>query len=267
MNNQKRYLSEVLSLDSWHDPIRTETGSAVHVEVSFQRGRLGGDDADFPFTFNIALRKALLTIDLESPLSIDRRTIARSIPPNQGELTQILDAQKKSKNNASLKGKLSPSSMHISASGGASFESGVSQEQKLKLVQQIPKTVAIPKPGGSQSYSWELFPGYEEYLSGQPWHPVDEPRFYTVSAKGKSKLSPSIKITMSCLLEDIIIDNLEMKDCRPLAIIKEMALNKVNNAAAVQYIKQCMKSMQLEAGALDDRFSKLIIADVISTES
>ncbi len=93
MNNQKRVLAQVLSIDAWHGPIRTDGDvSAVHVELSFQQGRMGGDDPGFPFTFNIALKRALLTVRLEPPLKLDRNSVARQIPSNQGEYTRIMAA-------------------------------------------------------------------------------------------------------------------------------------------------------------------------------
>lgn len=266
MNNQKRYLSQVLSLDAWHDKISTDSGSSVHVELSFHSGRLGGDNSEFPFTFNISLRKALLSVEVEHPLEIDRRTIARSIPGNQAELTKIIDTHNVAKSNASFGGKISPASMHVSASGSMQLDSQVSQEEKMKIIQAIPGIIAIPKPVNSQSYSWELIPGHSESLDGQPWHPVDEPRLKTLPAKKKSKLSPSVKIKLSCLLEDINITDLKLKDERPIAIIKEMAINKMNMKAAIQHLKLSLGEMQLEAGQLDDRFSRLLIADMLASE-
>lgn len=82
-------LAEVLRLDAWHKPLRTDGGtSSVYVELSFEEGRLGGD-ADLPFTFRVRLKRALLTIEVEEPLKIDRASIARPIPKSEVERKQL----------------------------------------------------------------------------------------------------------------------------------------------------------------------------------
>ncbi|WP_454280123.1 hypothetical protein [Sphingomonas sp. Marseille-Q8236] len=94
MSNNRRVLAQALAIDAWHEPMRFDGQTfSVHVELSFKSGRIGGDDPNFPFTFNIALKRALLILKMEEPLVIDRRTVARSIPANTAEMTRIVDAR------------------------------------------------------------------------------------------------------------------------------------------------------------------------------
>lgn len=268
MNNQRRVLAELLSIDAWHDPIRiNKNTSKVHVELSFRQGRLGGESDDFPFTFNVALKRAVLTVTLEPPLELDRNSVARRIPTNQAEMTRITSAREAAKSNSEFGGRVSPTSIAATAKAGIGKETEISRAEELKFVQPTPKIIAIPRPGGAHEYYWELLPGFDEVLDGQPWDPVKEPRFSTKVLNEDSRIERVIKATVSCKLEDIVISDLLLKNPTPINIIKEMAFNRVNEAAAIQQLKLTLKDMNLEAGAVDNRFSELMIADVLSVES
>jgi hypothetical protein len=268
VSNRRRVLAEVLSIDAWHEPMQFDGKNfSVHVELSFRQGRVGGDNPDFPFTFNIALKRALLTLSLEKPLSIDRKTVARSIPANQAELTRITTAKSEVKNSAELGGKVSPTSMAFALSGKAGGSQAKLHENQMKFVQDVPRIIAFPQPGGAGEYSWELKPGQTESLEGQPWDPVAEPRF---SAKYKGeippKIGPIIKALVSCKLEDIEITDLTLKDTSFVGQIKEAAFHKVNKAAAIQHLKFSLREMELETGDFGDMFSAVAIADLIVSE-
>lgn len=268
MNNQRRVLAELLSIDAWHDPIRVDsTTSNVHVELSFQQGRIGGDDDKFPFTFNVSLKRAILTVKVEAPLEIDRKTVARHIPANQAELTKITSARETAKSSAEFGGRVSSKSMTAALGAKVGDETEVSKAAELRFVQATPKIVATPRPMGAHEYAWELTPGYEEILEGQPWDPVSEPRFRLRPSNPQEALERVIKVYVSCKLDDIVIDGLELKDNSPTGIIKEMVFPKMNEAVAVQQLKLTLRDMNLEIGRMDDRFSNLILADILSVPS
>lgn len=268
MSNNRRVLAEVLSIDAWHEPMKFDGKNfSVHVELSFRQGRVGGDDPTFPFTFNVALKRALLTLTLEKPLAIDRKTVARSIPANQAELTRISTARNEVKNNAELGGKVNSAAMALNFSGGMSESEARIQENQMKFVQDVPRIIAFPYPGGSNEYAWELKPGQTETLEGQPWDPVSEPRFSArITVNGRPLIEPIIKAVVSCKLEDIDISELRLKDTSVVGAIKEMAFNRVNTAAAIQHLKFTLREMELETGEFGDFFSMLNIADVIVAE-
>ncbi|SEI86231.1 hypothetical protein SAMN05428950_101409 [Sphingomonas sp. OV641] len=268
MSNKRRVLAEVLSIDAWHEPMRFNGESfSVHVELSFRGGRVGGDNPDFPFTFNIALKRALLTLNLERPLIIERNSVARSIPKNKGELTRISRARDEVRSNAELGGKLSPSSMAISLSGGSKKSEAKEMEDKIKVVQEVPRIIALPLPSGLNEYAWELKPGQSETLEGQPWDPVEEPRLSAkIKTGGQPKIEPIIKAIVTCKLEDIAITELTLKDTSFLSSLKEAAFNNVNKAAAIQHLKFTLREMELETGEFGDLFSAVTIADLIVAE-
>jgi hypothetical protein len=256
MSNKKRLLAQVLSIDAWHEPMKFDGRTfSVHVELSFKNGRIGGDDPRFPFTF----KRALLTIQLEKPLSIDRKSVARHIPSNQAELTQIIAARDEIKSSREFGGKVSPAALAFSISGKAENTDASSREKQMKVVQEVPRIVAIPHPLGSQEYAWELRPGQS---------PVAEPRLSAkITSGGKPKIEPVLKALVTCKLEDIEISDLVLKDTSPVGILKEMAFHRVNMVAAIQHLKFSLREMELEAGDFGDKFSAVTIADMIVLES
>ena len=267
-NNQARVLAEVLAIDAWHEPFRYDGGTAsVHVEMSFRNGRLGGDDAEFPFTFNIALKRALLTIHVETPLAIDRTTIARSIPKDQSEWSKIVALREGAKREASVGGRVSPKSISMVMTGGLKTNQETSKDEELKIIQNIPRILASPIPRGPNEYAWEIIPGHEEFLTGQPWHPVDEPRLHVKPLDVRKAIDPVIKITVACAIADLEITDFELKQSNLKNIAKGLMLNTMNKAAAIQHLKLTLMERHLEVGSLDDRFSDMLIADVLASQA
>lgn len=266
-NNRIRVLSQVLSLDAWHEPFQTSGGSsAVFVEVSFSEGRIGGDSLDLPFTFKINLKRALLTVRLESPLQIDRSTIARSVPEAQAELTRIRVAKDLAEASLVGKAKLSPASLVVALNGEAKAHASVTQEDQLKLVQAIPETMVTPRPEGSSAYTWHLEPSYRPFLRGQPWDPVISPRLRVKNPSKALKIDPAISVQLSCALEDLDISDIEPKEKGLNGALRNILHNDISEAAAVQHLKLMLRDADLEAGLMDNRFSNLLIASVLAIE-
>lgn len=265
-NNRKRILTEALSLDAWHDPFKLDGNKlGVFVEITFNEGRLGGNDTDLPFTFKLGLKRAILTIDLEEPLEIDRRSIARSIPENVAELSRVLGAKQKAQTQRSYGGSLTPAALHVSLSGKAHDETEVTHEDELRIIQTIPQTLVIPRPLNRHSYSWTMEPSWQPTLQGQPWNPVDPPRLKIKPINSLNAVMPAIRVNISCAFEDIHITDILPKGRNTSEIFKEMIFNEANVAAAKQHLKLVLRDADLEPGKLDNRFSSLIIASILAT--
>lgn len=266
-NNRSRIFAEALSVDAWHDPFRIDgSTSAVYVELSFQQGRLGGADPKIPFTFRVSLKRALLTIKVEQPLSIQTSSIARDIPQVPAELSRILAAKHVAKKNRLVKGSVNPATFSLGMSGSVGAESEASREDQLKVVQQVPRILVSSRPRSAQEYAWQLEPSYENYLEGQPWDPAEGPRLRVRHPSAKARIDPMIKISLSCALEDLEIDDLEPKPSSLLESLKQELFGEVSYASAVHYLKQVLVNSDLDVGRVDNRFSDLWLADVVSKE-
>lgn len=262
-SNTARLFSEVLSLDAWHDAIQAGGNSAaVYVELSFHEGRLGGKDADFPFTFKVNLKRALVTVRLEHPLELERRSIARSIPETEVELVRLRAAKESAVTRAGGSARLTPAAMHLALHAETAADKTVSAQDELRVVQTLPETLVSPRPIDQRSYSWEVEPTYRPFLRGQPWHPIESPRLSAVPPAQPSPIMPAMTVDVSCSLDDVDISDLTPKKESLLA--KLSGIGEVNKAAAIHHLKRVLSDAELHPGQLDNRFSDLLLASVIA---
>lgn len=260
--NRIRVLAEALSIDAWHKPFRTDGGtSSAHVELSFHRGRLGGARRDWPFTFSISLKRALLTVQVEEPLQIDRSSINRPKILSAAERSHTVTVRENVKANLGAGISLGKGAT-FTAAAGAGAERSDAREEKVK--QELPLIIANPRPRGPSAYSWELVPGQSAFLLGQPWDPENEPRFHVKSLTNLDSVEPAIKVTLSCSFEDLVIDDLKLKQDGIFERFKDAIQGRNNEAAAVQYLKIALANAELEIGEIDNRFSEILLADLIS---
>ncbi|HEX8239798.1 MAG TPA: hypothetical protein VF574_08685 [Allosphingosinicella sp.] len=259
-------LSDVLSIDAWHEPFRVDgSTSAVHVELSFTEGRIGGSDVDFPFTFKVSLKRALLTVRAERPLEIDRRSIARSVPEAEIELTKLRTARETAEASLSGKATLTPALFGAVLTGATARGEQLTQQDILKIVQNVPEVLVSPRPRNPQEYAWELVPTYRDGLRGQPWDPIDAPRLRVKpSTSVLPQLLPTISVGVSCALEDLHISDIVPKRLGLNEKLRKLIHNDINEAAAIQHLKLVLREADLEPRAFDNRFAEVILASVLA---
>ncbi len=266
-NNQVRVFSELLAIDAWHKPLRYDGGtSSVHVDLSFHEGRIGGDDPAIPFVFRVRLKKATLSVKVEQPLKIDRDSVARSIPVATAEHKRIVSLKESAKMNANAGGKITTKSLMIAAGASASAGRDTLREEEVRFMQEIPRILATPKPKSAGEYAWELSASQADTMDGPPWNAKDEPRLSIKSLLIRQRIDPTIKIAVSCRLEDIVIDDLRLKDNGIMSAIKHVIFSPINEAAAIQQLKLTLRDANLEFGEMNDIFSEILIADVLASE-
>ena len=266
-NNHQRVLADVISLDAWHDPfVIAQDTYGVYAEISFTEGRMGGDDPDIPFTFNVNLKKALLTIRLEEPLQIDRNTIARGVPNSSSEYTQVLRAKNEVKSHVGLKGRVTPALLSAALTGDVSKSNEVSKEEELRIAREIPEILVTARPEGPSGYSWELEPLLSNYLKGQPWNPSDIPRM-RVKIPATTGINPTIRVEVRCALEDMEITSILPKSEEILERLKSLVAREINEAAAIQHLKKMLTDIDIIPGRMDNRFANILIADVLALSS
>ncbi len=263
--NRARVFGDLLSIDAWHDPFISETGEAsVYAEISFHEGRLGGDDEDVALTFKVTLRRALLTVNIEHPLRFKRDSLPRDVPDSDAELTKIISAKSATEKSTSIDVKTSMKMIALALKGENHRSNSISDDEILKIVKNIPRILVRSRPSNSQEYSWEMSPTYETHLQGQPWDPIENPRMTVILPEKKAPIDPVVKITVSCNREDILISDIKMKDENLQGRFTENVFREMNEKAAIHHIKLILSRADLEPGKLDNRFSKILLADVIA---
>lgn len=264
--NRARLFAEVVSLDAWHQPfVVARNRSQVHVEITFKEGRLGGDDADFPLTFTVKLKGSTLTVKLEPPLEVDRKSVARNIPETQVQQSRIRAIRDSASASLKAGARLGPGIFSGGLQGDISAARNVSRDEEMRVVQTVPPILSIAEPHGPNEYRWTLEPSYLESLLGQPWDPSTQPRLsakYDVLKIGS--IDPVISVYLSCAEEDLDICDIVPKDLSLAARVDQLLYGDPRLAAAKQHIRKVLQKADLEPGRMDNRFASLALASVIS---
>lgn len=264
-DNRKRFLSELVSIDAWHEPIILNQKTAgVFVELSFKEGRIGGGNDELPFTFKVSLRRAALLVRLEHPLELNRTSVARSIPETQAELTRVKTAREEAERKLGGTLEMSPAAFAAAISGSATNK--VAKSEELKIVQTIPEIMVTPYPEGASAYSWIMEPTWKEHLRGQPWDPVDIPRMRVGMNGNEIKLPPAVSVELRCNFEDIDVYDLETKAETVMGVVKDQIFNATNRKAAHQHLKKLISEADLIPAKFDNRFNEVMLASVLAME-
>jgi hypothetical protein len=113
-------------------------------------------------------------------------------------------------------------------------------------------------------YRWIVTPQTREVLEGRPWDPNKNPRMKLLDQrKNRSRgIPPAVRIEVQCLREDLLVQDIEVKDSTLWEKLR--AKNGFRNrlVAAESYIRDRLEEEGLEIGEINDKFSSLILARV-----
>ena len=263
-DNRVRVFTEVCQLDAWHSPVNTEGNTKVHVELSFGIGRIGGDDSELDFTFRVRLRKAVLSVRLSPPLKAIRSGVARSVPEAQITHTRVRQAKDTINKEGKADVALTPSRLAATLSGSISNAQSKEFVDHLQLVQQLPHILVATVPTDDAGYAWSLEPTFSPHLDGQPWDPINAPRLVVRDYPTSPRIEPVIEARLTCLKEDLVIDDIQIKNAPIREAIANVIASDLKMKAAEQYIRRVLTEINLEPSAMDNRFSKLILASAIA---
>lgn len=266
-DNRRQFLSEIMSIDAWHDPIVYNSNSAgVYVDMTFEEGRIGGDRGEIPFTFKLNLKRALVTVEVGKSLKFDRRRVARTVPESNVEHTRLRGAREIAESEISSSGSVDLAALAVAISGGAKKRDEISREDEIRLVQTLPETLVTPKSGGISGYSWILEPTFRDFLRGQPWDPFEEPRLF-VDNIDKDLNEHHISVGVHCAFEDLDISDIQPKASMASRDQEELLFHDVNKKSAEHFLKLLLTEAHLLPGRLDNRFRNVVIASVIALEN
>jgi hypothetical protein len=264
MSNRVRLFSDVVSLDAWHDRLKPNQPSGVFVELAFREGRLGGERDDFPFTFTLRLKRAELLVTVEPPLRIARRSIVRGSPAAEVRRSESVTRVHEASAAASA-----------SASAGAGMPVGKfklegqlatqnSHRSTVEVSDTPPAILIAGDPVSDGGYRWSLEPSYLAHLIGQPWDPVLDRRLDVVLRGARHGIEPTIHVELNCRIADLSVSDIVPKNPSLAEWVRGMLPTDRRLKVAEQHIKHVLRTANLEAGAFDNRFAKLVLASVAS---
>lgn len=267
-SNRARIFADVVSVDAWHRSFDSECAVAdLHADVIFQEARVGGEAAS-PVRFRLRLRRAEVVIvipETETSLRVLKDSVARDALDT--EVTSRTRVARKTAMSGEAGGSLSAAPSEIKGSLKAGANAGIeetrTEETETESTQKL--IVATQSKTIDGHYRWQLSPTQGEHLHGRGWDAATEPRLKVEDRRSdRTKgISPTIHVEVRCKREDLIIEDLHVKDeARWKKYIGRPGFEK-RMAAAESYIRSRLSEEGLEFGELNEDFADITIASVI----
>ncbi|RYD86056.1 MAG: hypothetical protein EOP84_00350 [Verrucomicrobiaceae bacterium] len=244
MSNERHLpFAEVASVRSWLTTFDREGKAHLHVDATFNIGRVGGEEGA-SVRFELGLKRAdIVAIVGQEPLVVDPASVASDADHVQVEKKAQIDHQANAtaELSGSIEGEASvnPSG---SAKGSAAFRKNKehSQRTSTSMSQTTGLIGSLQSQTSSGDYRWSLYPKAGTVLRGKPWNAAGEPRFGVAIRDNRwdLRIEPTIVVEVRCLYEDIDIKKVELLDVSLMDHLRRRTGQAARNAAAEAYIRQ-----------------------------
>ena len=269
LSNRRRAFADVVSIDAWTGDFANGTEVSFHADVVFGTARVGGEP-ESPVRFRLSVRRAevILVISDVEPVKVDPKTVYRGTPEPEVKVT----ASEERSTSASAKGEID---MTLSSAGmdgkltiGAGGQTSISANQKMEMASSVHSMNVKQSKNEEGYYRWEIRSTDQKALDGRPWN-SSEPtaRLVDQRSKGSISIPPSVCVEVRCRREDLIIDDLMLKDENLMSKLQGKAGFKNRRAAAISYIRDELLKEGLYVGNIEDAFGQLTLGSAIAHES
>jgi hypothetical protein len=261
--NRKRAFADVVSIDAWHDRFDSKRSRVdLHADVVFGTARVGGE-VDSPIRFRLSVKRAEVVIVLPEtePVSVNPKSVARDLKEPQGRLTEIVEQKAETNAKANLTAAITPSKLNASLSAESGIKKAISRSKKLKVSSTIRFMTVTTSKTEEGYYRWLVRPSTAAVLDGSPWDAVKEPRLKLIDRrKDRSKsIPPTVRVEVRCRREDLVIEDLEVKDAGIWDMAKRRLGFKNRMAAAISYIRDRLSEEGLEVNNIEDVFGQVTL--------
>ncbi|WP_338828819.1 hypothetical protein [Bradyrhizobium sp. 27S5] len=265
-DNRTRAFADVVTIDAWHQAFDEQTSSAdLHADVVFGTARVGGE-LDSPIRFRLSVKRAeiVVVIPEAEPVAVDRRSVSRDAPDLQGKMTEIIErsaqANVKGSGAATISSTVMAGSLSLEGSAGAS----ITANKRIEVSENIQFMLVTQSKTADGHYRWSVEPQRTKVLHGRPWDGTKEPRLGLIDKrKDRSKgIPPAVRVEVRCRREDLLIEDLVMKDENLWGKVQSRAGFRNRMAAAESYIRDRLSQEGLEVRNIQDVFGQLTLANV-----
>ena len=270
-DNRRRAFADVVTVEAWHNDFANDvTKVDLHADVVFGTARMGGE-IDAPVRFRLSIRRAELIIvipELE-PVAVDTQSVSRDAPKFEGRITKRVQAAKEAsvKSEASLA--LDPAILRASISSELHGQISGSQSRQLELTQSVTLMIVTQSRSPDGHYRWLIEATDSEPLAGRPWNAQEQPRLKLIDKRSdRTKgIPPTVRVEVKCRREDLVIEDLQLKDESLWDSLVGRAGHKNRVAAAISYIRSRLAEENLEVDNMEDVFGQITLASTIAQSS
>ncbi|WBT39182.1 hypothetical protein [Hyphomicrobium sp. DMF-1] len=264
-SNRLKAFADLVSVDAWHDAFKGKRkGVDLHADIVFGTARVG-QDTDVAITFRLSVTRADVVIVLPDgePIGVDPSSVRRDDPHPTVKRTQTFETKSEGAITAKVKAELGVEPA-ASFAANAHVSSGVTNTEKLVATTTAPPVLVTLSTTADGSYRWTCTPLTGRKLQGRGWDAATEPCLKLLDGRKTEShlIAPTVRIEVGCLREDLIIEDLELKDPTIWETVRHRTGFKNRMAAAEAYIRNELMAHGLKVGALDQRFSPITLADV-----
>ncbi|QPF86063.1 hypothetical protein IC762_07110 [Bradyrhizobium genosp. L] len=266
LDNRKRAFADVVTIDAWHEAFSDSNSKVdLHADIVFGRARVGGEP-ESPVRFRLSIKRAevVVIIPESEPVAVDRASVSRDSPNLQARLTET----KEQSAQASIKGGATGSISATGFTGSATVETGAQANVVATRKIEVSSTVSLLLVTQSQTvdghYRWTVESQLAKVLEGRAWDANKEPRLKLIDQrKDRSKgIPPSVRVEVRCRREDLVIEDLGIKDQSLWESAKSKFGFKNKLIAAEAYIRDRLMEEGLEVKNIDDIFAHLTLGSV-----
>lgn len=263
-HNRRRAFADVVSVDAWHEPFAGGvTHVDLHADVVFGKARVGSDD-DAPVRFRLSVRRAevVVVVPEHEPVQVVKASVSRDGPIMEGRVHQTKERHNRVGGSLRISagGHLPPAAL------GAISLAGESQSTKV-VESTVPllSMLALQSRDADGNYRWLIESQETTFLAGRPWS-ASAPRMTLADRRidKRRSLPPCVRVEVRCRREDLLIEDVEVKD-EGIWIAAASKVGFVNRmAAAVSYLRMALADHGLGVGRIDDPFSQVVLASVLA---
>jgi hypothetical protein len=265
--NRIRIFADVVTVDAWHPGFTPETPIVdLHADIVFRAARLGAE-TDSPVRFRLAIKRAevVIVIPPNEEVTVLKASVARDQSVKQGTLRRSADTSQTL--HAGLKGQAkmgtSNPKLSVAVHSGANYDSETKSQFLSETEVNLILVTQTKTPEGF--YRWELEPASGRALEGRGWDALTQPRLKLKDKRRKKVgIPPTVHIEVRCRAEDLLIENITLKDDGLMKRLKRVTGFDNRRAAAQAYIMRRLSEEQLEFDNMSDPYGVVCLANVIA---
>ena len=265
--NSARILQELVSLESWHEPLQFGQKSKFHIALAFGDARYAGRD-NFPIEFRVRLKRATLVVKCDPELRIPRATKVRAHPPMQKTVRQLQGLKNSTGTTDSI---TAEGQAAVSAKEGPSASAKVarkienssnkSHEGQNEVTEVLTQHIRMIYREVGDEHHWDCEPIAAETLKGHAHEGTSS--LMELTPKVDKRLSDmGIRIMLKCKSDDFEITDITANKTVMERLRGDNLEKRLRMAREV--IKEKLADAQLEVVELDPKFRDVIIADILS---
>ncbi len=265
-DNRRRAFADVVAIDAWHNSFDGKHSKVdLHADVVFGTARVGGDSKS-PVRFRLSAKQAevVVIIPKSEPVSVDKGSVAREAPETRGRLTETVEQATHSHAGGRISLSASPAELSASGSVTAGIEGSMSAKKKIEISGKVHFMIVTSSKTDEGHYRWIIKPTASQVLEGRPWDATKQPRLKIIDKRrDRSKgIPPTVRVEVRCRREDLLIDDLQIKDQGLWEKAKGRIGFKNKMAAAISYIRDRLTEEGLEVENIEDIFGNVTLASV-----